>query len=312
MTAVCAANSVPGVRGVRGRNEMNASVERQGLVVGVDGSPPSNAAVVWAARDAALRNVPLNLVHMLNTYVPTFPQIPLPGGAAVWQEDDGRRVLGEAVKLAREAAGADQEITSALKTSPPVPTLVELSERAERVVVGSNGRGVVGRVLLGSVSSGVLHGAKCPVVVVRDEAPAPAEDAPVVVGIDGSEVSELAADIAFDEASRRGVELVAVHAWSDGEVLDLGGFDWPALEAQAEQILAECLSRWQQRYPDVTVRRRVVRDRAARELIDQSKSAQLVVVGSHGRGRLEQMLLGSVSHAVVHSVHTPVIVARPR
>lgn len=293
---------------------MNASVERQGLVVGVDGSPSSNAAVVWAARDAALRNVPLTLVHMLNAYVPTFPQIPLPGGAAVWQEDDGRRILGQAVDLAHEAVGADRtiQIASKLKTSPPVPTLVELSERAERIVVGSNGRGVVGRVLLGSVSSGVMHGAKCPVVIVRDEEPAPAADAPVVVGIDGSEVSELATDIAFDEASRRGVELVAVHAWSDGEVLDLGGFDWAELESQAGQILGERLARWQERYPDVTVRRRVVRDRAARELIDQSRSAQLVVVGSHGRGWIAQLMLGSVSHAVVHSVHTPVIVARPR
>lgn len=76
-----------------------------GLVVGVDGSSASNAAVIWAARDAAMRNAPLTLVHMLSTYVPTFPQIPLPGGVAVWQEEDGRLVLEEAAKLARESAG---------------------------------------------------------------------------------------------------------------------------------------------------------------------------------------------------------------
>lgn len=291
---------------------MTTSIERRGLVVGVDGSAPSNAAVRWAARDAALRNVPLILVHMLNAYVPTFPQIPLPGGAAVWQDDDGRRVLEQATKLAHEAVGPDRtiEVASELKTSPPVSTLVEFSERAQLVVVGSNGRGVVGRVLLGSVSSGVLRGAQCPVVIVRDEAPSPDPHAAVLVGIDGSEASESATELAFDEASRREVDLVAVHAWSDNEVLDLGGYDWTELETQAGQVLGERLAGWRDRYPGVNVRRVVVRDRAARELIDQAQSAQLVVVGSHGRGRIARMLLGSVSNAVVHSVHTPVIVAR--
>ncbi|WP_264990618.1 universal stress protein, partial [Mycobacterium kiyosense] len=85
---------------------MNASVQRRGVVVGVDGSAPSNAAVVWAARDAALRNVPLHLVHMFKSYVATFPQIPMAGGAAVWQDDDGRLILEEAVKLARESASS--------------------------------------------------------------------------------------------------------------------------------------------------------------------------------------------------------------
>ncbi|MHA7652406.1 universal stress protein [Mycobacterium sp. ML4] len=284
---------------------------KRGLVAGVDGSSASNAAVAWAARDAALRNVPLTLVHMLSAYVPTFPQIPLPGGVAVWQEDDGRQVLQQAVKLARDSAGRAIEITSELKSSPPIPTLIELSEDAQMVVVGSHGRGAVGRVLLGSVSSGVLRGAACPVAIVPGEPAADsAEDAPVLVGVDGSSASELATGIAFDEASRRGVDLVALHAWSDVEMLDVGGLDWPALEVQSEQILAERLAGWQERYPDVAVQRLVVRDRPAKELIDRSRSAQLVVVGSRGRGGIARMLLGSVSNAVVHSVHTPIIVAR--
>ncbi len=286
------------------------TTSKLGLVVGVDGSSASNAAVTWAARDAAMRNVPLTLVHMLSTYVPTFPQIPLPGGVAVWQEEDARLVLEEAAKLARESAGGAVVIGTELKSSPPIPTLVQLSEDADMVVVGSYGRGAVGRALLGSVSSGVLRGAACPVAIIPADEPDIREDAPVLVGIDGSPASELATAIAFDEASRRGVDLRAVHAWSDVEILDLGGLDWPALREESEQILAERLAGWQERYPDVAVQRLVVCDRPARELVNQSKSAQLVVLGSRGRGGIARVLLGSVSNAVVHSVHTPIIVAR--
>lgn len=286
------------------------TTSKLGLVVGVDGSSASNAAVAWAARDAAMRNVPLTLVHMLSTYVPTFPQIPLPGGVAVWQEEDARLVLEEAAKLARESAGGSVVVGTELKSSPPIPTLVQLSEDADMVVVGSHGRGAVGRALLGSVSSGVLRGAACPVAIIPADEPDIREDAPVLVGIDGSPASELATAIAFDEASRRGVDLRAVHAWSDVEILDLGGLDWPALQEESEQILAERLAGWQERYPDVAVQRLVVCDRPARELVNQSKSAQLVVLGSRGRGGIARVLLGSVSNAVVHSVHTPIIVAR--
>ena len=259
-----------------------------------------------------MRNEPLTLVHMFKTYVPTFPQIPMPSGVAEWQEDDGRKVLEQAVKIAEDAVAADHKVSiaSEVRGSPPVPTLVEMSEEAEMIVVGSNGRGAFGRVLLGSVSSGVVHGAKCPVAVIRAEAShtPPSDQAPVLVGIDCSPASELALAIAFEEASFRGVELTALHAWSDAAVYQLPWVDWPE---EAERSLAEYLAGWRERYPDVTVNRLLVLDHPGRALIEESESAQLVVVGSHGRGGVAGMLLGSVGNAVVHSVHAPVIVARP-
>jgi nucleotide-binding universal stress UspA family protein len=224
-------------------------------------------------------------------------------------------VLGDALKIAQDAAEGSRPIpiNAELMFSATVPMLVDLSKRAELMVVGNYGRGVLGRDWLGSVSASLVRYAWCPVAVVPDEGP-PAVDlspAPVLLGIDGSPASELATAIAFDEASRRRIDLMVVHAWSDAEIFELPGLDWAAVKTEEERSLAERLAGWQERYPDVVVHRLVVCDRPARALVENSQSAQLVVLGSHGRGRFTGALLGSVSNAVVQAVRVPVVVARP-
>lgn len=293
---------------------MSAHAKGYGIIVAADGSPASNAAVCWAARDAVLRRIPLTVVHVVNPVVTAWPHSPLPDGVAVWQENEGRRILADALKLARDTVNDNPRIPieSELIFSATAPTLVDLSKEADLIVVGTYGRGALARGLLGSVSSSLVRQAHCPVAVIRDEEPRmpdPAQ-APVLVGIDGSPASELATAIAFDEASRRRVNLVAVHAWSDTEIFELPGLDWSAVKAEEERLLAEGLAGWQERYPDVTVHRLLVCDRPARVLVETSEAAQLVVLGSHGRGGFAGMLLGSVSNAVVQSVRMPVIVAR--
>jgi nucleotide-binding universal stress UspA family protein len=132
----------------------------------------------------------------------------------------------------------------------------------------------------------------------------------VVVGIDGSPASEAGTAIAFDEASRRRVGLVALHAWSDLDVSEWPGIDWPATQSMAEEVLAERLAGWQERYPDVQVTRVVAQAQPARRLVEASKEAQLVVVGSTGRGGFAGMLVGSVGETVAQLAQVPVIVAR--
>ncbi len=288
------------------------------ILVGVDGSSASSAAVRWAARDAALRGAPLTLVHVVDTALPEWFAAATRTGSTGRRKRRARDVIESAIKVAEQTAVecGRVRIESQVLHSAAIPTLIGTSTEVETVVVGyRKQRRMLARSIRGSVSSALVYHAHCPVAVIHDDVLiGNAARAPVLVGIDGSSASEAATCIAFEEASRRGVGLMALHAWNDPRVSQSSNAfqdsRWDAQLSEEEETLAERLAGWHERYPGVGVHRIVEIGDPAHWLIEASERAQLLVVGSHGCSRVRGMLLGSVGAAVVDRARIPVIVAR--
>lgn len=288
---------------------------RYGILVGVDGSSESAAAVRWASREAQMFDIPLTLMCVVTPVGVRWPVGPLQETVGEFERQNAE----EALKLAREEAssivlaGKVVDVHTEVQRGPTVPALIDASKEAHMTVVGSRGMGTLGRLVMGSVSTGVIHHAYGPITVVHSRfGELPDLSSPVLLGVDGSPASEEATAQAFEEASRRGVDLLAAHVWDDGGGLPLQGGPWREHKQRAEEVLAERLAGWQERYPEVDVRRHVEFDEPARWLVEKSRTAQLVVLGSRGRGGFTGMLLGSVSSAVAQSVNVPLTVVRPR
>lgn len=284
------------------------------VVVGVDGSEASLAAVRLAVRMAAERDRPLRVVHAFVWPLLRVPLGPAPGAPPdAGLRADAERLVKEAVDL---AAGLDSrvEVTGAVVPRAVAAVLVAESVHAALLVIGDRGLGGFAGLLLGSVAAQVAAHARCPVVVARGVMPD--ADGPVVVGVDGSPTSTLAVAFAAEEAALRDTELVAVHASTGpvstgpGDMLPLV-YDTNLVEADEERLLAEATAGLTERHPDLRITRQVVRGRTRPVLIERSRGAQLMVVGSRGRGGFEGLLLGSVSQALLHHSECPVAVVRP-
>ncbi len=260
-----------------------------------------------------MRQLPITLMHAVPPVVVGWPVGRLYTDTPEWQKENGQHVIDLARKTASASLSGSEPvaINTEMVYFSVAPTLIDASRDASMIVAGSQGLGALGRLLLGSVTTALTHHAHCPVAVIHaDESVAAGSNAPVLLGIDGSPASEAATALAFDEASRRGVGLVALHAWSDVGVFPMLGMDWRDSEREGQEILAERLAGWQEQYPDVHVERLVFCDKPSRWLLQESERAQLVVVGSRGRGGFAGMLLGSVSSAVARLATVPVIVVR--
>jgi len=283
------------------------------IVVGIDGSDSAQEAVSWAADEAARRGTGVRLVSAVHVPPSGYRAMaPLPLGFIDELKADADRAVAQA-RSAIQERHADLAVETVVPVASPAPALIEESKNALLLVLGSRGSGGFTGMLVGSTAVALATHGYCPVAVIRGNRPA---TGPVVVGLDGSPTSEAAVALAFEEASLRGAELVAVHTWteyaSDVSYATARQFvvDWKAIERHQVELLDQQLAGWQAKYPDVHVRRVVARDRPARCLLNESADAQLLVIGSRGHGGFTGMLLGSTSQALVYHATIPLLVAR--
>jgi nucleotide-binding universal stress UspA family protein len=277
--------------------------------VGVDGSSASLAAADYAVDEAMLRRAPLQIL---------YGHIRRPLDRFWWRTWDPfaimatRRML-EAVANRARTRGPAVDVTVDMVLAEPGAALVERSRHAQLVVVGHAGRGGA---VLGSVAGHVAAHATSPVIVHRHVESGSTRH-PIMVGVDGSAMSADALHFALDEAALRGVGLEAVLVWSHPLGAEPAGvhpvaYDYAEAKAEAERMLAEQLAGLMVRSPDVRVTREVIHSLdSAGTLLELSRRAQLVVVGSRGRGGIARLLLGSVSQALVNRAFCPVGVVRP-
>lgn len=215
-------------------------------------------------------------------------------------------LLATAAAHVRELA-PELDVTTHVVDDEAARALIDESARASLIVLGSRHLASAGSVLLGSVSAAVSARAACPVVVLRGPAGLAAEQAAVIVGVDGHPTSEDVVEFAFDYASRRSVPLRAVLCWHPDRLAEMMWRVEPPAPAQAQAWLSEALAGWGQKYPDVVVHSGVVRDHPVAGLVTASTAQNLLVVGSRGRHALAGTLLGSVSQGVLHHATCPVV-----
>ncbi|MCZ4508200.1 MULTISPECIES: universal stress protein [Streptomyces] len=285
------------------------------VVVGVDGSASSLAAVEVAAHEADLRGVGLRVVHAFGwpaAHVPPGGPPWNPAGAGLRELLDG--TMAKAERRAQKVAPM-VEVSREVVLGEPLMVLEIESRSASLLVAGSRGLGRFSGLLLGSTAVHLAAHGRCPVMVVRGRTD---PKGPVLLAVDGSPAAEPAIEFAFAEASMRGADLLALHAWNTRTERAYDGpgdppfvtYDEDRLRDEEERLLAEALSGRRSKYPDVAVHRSLVRARTRPALVEASAGAQLVVVGARGRGGFAGMLLGSVSQAVLHHAHCPVTVVR--
>lgn len=287
---------------------------RRPVVVGVDGSVAASRAAEWAAEFAALRNAPLQVLSAVGR----APEVPArgvaPSGSADEHAREARRVVRETIAAVRRGRPR-LDVRLSIPNETAVVALLDASASASTVVVGSRGAGEPTSRLAGSTAVALAARARCPVAVVRGRGPdfPPPSAGPVVVGTEGSAVSEDAIRMAFEEASLRQAGLLVLHSWSEHAE---GRGDRRAsredLVASAQELLAEQLAGFERKYPEVSVLRVVTGTRPVSSLLHHSKRAQLLVVGSRGHGGLGGLSLGSASQALVHHAHCPVLAVRPQ
>ncbi|MCM3882323.1 universal stress protein [Frankia sp. R82] len=278
------------------------------IVVGVDGSTEAEQALRWAMQEARVRGA---TVTALLAWSPGDAPVSVAGmtvGSGQHEaETTARRVLETAVRNTVDPR-CPVPVVERVEPQYPPDALLAAAGAADLLVVGRHGAGRLRHILMGSVSAACVHGATTPVVVVR--AGQVRTSGPVVVGVDGSATSVEALRWAAQEARLRGAVLRVVHAWAPvpvGYPTVYVGVDFEASEKAARAVLDACLDAGIGERGSLVVEDMLVTDGATHALLSAAEDAQLLVVGSRGRGGFAELLLGSVTHQCLH--HTPCPVA---
>jgi nucleotide-binding universal stress UspA family protein len=285
------------------------------VVVGVDGSDESNHAISYGAWEASRRRMPLRLVL-------AYDPMPIWGPAALQPTDYVQQqpwvadLLRKAEKYAAE--GYPQlEIETAAINGNAAGALVDESRRASLTVIGTRAAGGLAGHLRGSVAIQVAAHAAAPVIAVRGPHPTDAAvpaDAPVVVGLDGSDASVDAMAFAVEQALARRVDLHALYAWDIERVHNVGPlspetFSIHDAQHTAQRMLAEAVAGWSERNPGLTIIEHAVFDHEPiHAIINQAGHAGLIVVGSRGRGGFLGLRLGSTVDGLIRYAPAPVAV----
>jgi nucleotide-binding universal stress UspA family protein len=283
------------------------------ILVGIDGSPGSEAALRWACHEATLRPAAVTALvawtadgrpHHIYHLATHADSAGLMAAARTLLETAVARVRGDFPTV---------EVTPVARQAEPVAAMLELAAQADLVVVGARGNSVIRRLAAGSVSQGVVHFSPVPVVVVHDVPHTGAVDKrPVAVGIDGSGMSLAALRWAAGEAATRGVPLRVVHSWGGLDPLyaDLLLSSKHAVTQLASALLDDAVKLGLDGAPETDVLPVIASDAPVVALLRESLNAQLLVVGGRGRGGFAELALGSVSHQCVLHAACPVAVVR--
>ncbi|AGL16961.1 universal stress protein [Actinoplanes sp. N902-109] len=279
------------------------------IIVGYDGSAAARAAAGWALDEAARTGALVEFFYAFEwpSRAPAGTKIPAP---AEWPGGEIDRtvhgLMSDVVSAAAHSHPAVRTDMSIVHAAAAL-TLVDRSAEASAVVLGSHGHSAVGN-LLGSVSVAVSAHAHCPVVIVRGQID---PGAPVVAGVDDHAAALPALAFAFEQAQSRGVALQVIRAATppSGLLQVPPPITADALAAE-QRALDELLSSWGEKFPGVAVTARVLLDHPAHALTVAGRDAQLLVVGTRGRGALRGTLLGSVSQHLLHHASGPVAVVR--
>jgi nucleotide-binding universal stress UspA family protein len=274
------------------------------VLVGVNGSPASSSAIRYAAQEADRLGTRVQLVHVVPNYVPIAPMHPrVPSDLAA----AGRKILRDATTEAHQFLD-ESRVVASLHFGPRIPTLLELAEHAQLVVLGSQRRTALDRLLTASTLVGVAARAGCPVVAVPQSWTPSSAKQSILVAVKSAERSAELVRSAFQVAAERHARLVLVHAWElpmEYDDLITTRVDEEEWAARARRTIEDSLTGLRKAYPEVPVEIRVVHGQPARILQVASSDADLLLLAPRRRG-FPLGHLGGTGRALLREGHCPV------